>query len=102
MVPLYLGIRFVIAKSFARIHRSNLINSGIIPLVFENPDDYDELKLGQKLVIENAKEQIDSAVIIVKNIDTGKEIKTVGNFTQLEISMLKAGGKINMIKGQEK
>jgi aconitate hydratase len=102
LVPLYLGIRFVIAKSFARIHRSNLINSGIIPLVFENPDDYDELKLGQKLVIENAKEQIDSAVIIVKNIDTGKEIKTVGNFTQLEISMLKAGGKINMIKGQEK
>ena len=79
-----------------------MINSGIIPLVFENPDDYDELKLGQKLVIENAKEQIDSAVIIVKNIDTGKEIKTVGNFTQLEISMLKAGGKINMIKGQEK
>jgi aconitate hydratase len=102
LVPLYLGIRFVIAKSFARIHRSNLINSGIIPLVFENPDDYNELKLGQKLVIENAKEQIDSAVIIVKNIDTGKEIKTVGNFTQLEISMLKAGGKINMIKGQEK
>lgn len=102
LVPLYLGIRFVIAKSFARIHRSNLINSGIIPLVFENPDDYDELKLGQKLVIENAKVQIDSAVIIVKNIDTGKEIKTVGNFTQLEISMLKAGGKINMIKGQEK
>ncbi|NLY70195.1 MAG: aconitate hydratase [Clostridiales bacterium] len=101
LVPLYLGIRFVIAKSFARIHRSNLINSGIIPLVFENPDDYGELKLGQKLVIENAMEQIDSPVIVVKNIDTGKEIKTVGNFTKLEIEMLKAGGKINMIKGQE-
>ena len=56
LAPLYLGIRFVLAKSFARIHRSNLINSGILPLEFENPADYDDFNLGQKLVIENARE----------------------------------------------
>lgn len=99
LVPLYLGIRFVIAKSFARIHRSNLINSGILPLVFDNPDDYETIKTGETLCIENANAQIDKPYIIVKNTDTGKEIKTVANFTKQEISMIKAGGKINMIKG---
>ena len=58
LAPLYLGIKFVLAKSFARIHRSNLINSGILPLVFEDPADYDDFKLGQNLVIENAREQV--------------------------------------------
>ena len=46
LAPLHLGVKFVIAKSFARIHRSNLINSGIIPLVFSNPDDYDDFEVG--------------------------------------------------------
>ena len=100
LAPLYLGIRFVIAKSFARIHRSNLINSGILPLTFENQNDYDNLTLGRKLVIENAREQIKNDVIIVKCQDCGKEIRTVGNFSELEIKMLLAGGKINMIKGE--
>ena len=99
LVPLHLGIRFVIAKSFARIHRSNLVNSGILPLVFDNPDDYETIKTGDALCIENANIQIDKPYIIVKNTDTGKEIKTVANFTKQEVSMLKAGGKINMIKG---
>ena len=54
LAPLYLGVKFVLAKSFARIHRSNLINSGILPLVFENPADYDTFELGDELVIENA------------------------------------------------
>ncbi|MBK5263111.1 MAG: aconitate hydratase, partial [Peptostreptococcaceae bacterium] len=58
LVPLQLGVKFVLAKSFARIHRSNLINSGILPLTFENPEDYDGFKLGQMLMIEDAIEQI--------------------------------------------
>ena len=99
LAPLYLGIKLVFAKSFARIHRSNLINSGILPLVFENPADYDDFKLGQKLVIENAKEQVKDPVIIVKNIETGKEYKAISNFSELEIEMILAGGKINQIKG---
>jgi len=99
LAPLYLGIRFVLAKSFARIHRSNLINSGILPLVFENPADYDDFKLGQKLVIENAREQVKNPVMIVKNIDTGKEYKVKTSFSELDTEMILAGGKINQIKG---
>ena len=101
LAPLYLGIRVVIAKSFARIHRSNLINSGIIPLVFENPADYDTFELGSELVIENAAEQVAKDSIIVKDKKSGKEYKTIGNFSELEIGMLRAGGKINKIRSND-
>ena len=98
LAPLYLGIKFVLAKSFARIHRSNLINSGILPLEFADPADYDDFKLGQKLAIENAREQVKNPVIVVKNIDTGKEYRAKTNFSDLETEMILSGGKINQIK----
>ena len=100
LAPLYLGVKFVLAKSFARIHRSNLINSGILPLVFENPADYDDFALGHKLVIENAIAQLDGEAITVKNLTNGKEYKARGNFSDLEKKMILAGGKINLIKGE--
>jgi aconitate hydratase len=100
LAPLYLGIKFVLAKSFARIHRSNLINSGILPLVFDNPSDYDDFKIGQKLVIENALEQVKKPVLTVKNADTGKEYKVQTCFSDLEIEMILSGGKINQIKSK--
>ncbi|MEG1931269.1 MAG: aconitate hydratase [Anaerovorax sp.] len=99
LVPLYLGVKFVLAKSFARIHRSNLINSGILPLAFENPADYEDLALGQELIIENAKEQIKNPVVLVKNKATGKEYRTLTKFSNLDIEMILAGGKIAQIKG---
>nr|WP_315022763.1 aconitate hydratase [uncultured Aminipila sp.] len=99
LAPLYLGVKFVLAKSFARIHRSNLINSGIMPLIFESPADYEDFAIGQKLVIENAKQQIKESVIVVKNLDNGKEYRTLTNFSDLEINMILCGGKINSIKG---
>ena len=98
LVPLHLGVKFVLAKSFARIHRSNLINSGILPLVFVNSSDYDELALDQELVIEDAPSQVNQNVIIIKNITTGKEITAKGNFSPMEKAFLLAGGKINYIK----
>lgn len=98
LAPLYLGIKFVLAKSFARIHRSNLINSGILPLVFENPADYDDFTLGQKLVIENAREQVKNPVIVIKNVETGKEYRATTSFSDLDIEMILSGGKINSIK----
>ncbi|MFY9377885.1 MAG: aconitase family protein, partial [Peptococcia bacterium] len=58
LVPLYLGIKGVIALSFARIHMANLINSGILPLTFVNKDDYSKIKQGDQLVIENLTEQV--------------------------------------------
>lgn len=100
LAPLYLGVKFVLAKSFARIHRSNLINSGIMPLVFENPADYDDFNIGDQLVIENAIEQVKSGNVEVKNIATSKIYKAVTNFSDLEINMILRGGKINLIKGE--
>lgn len=100
LAPLYLGVKFVLAKSFARIHRSNLINSGIMPLVFENPADYDDFNIGDNMIIENAPEQVKSGTVEVKNAATGKVYKTITNFSDLEIDMILRGGKINLIKGE--
>ena len=98
LAPLYLGVKFVLAKSFARIHRSNQINSGILPLVFENPADYDTFELGDELVIENAPQQVTQDTIEVKNLTKGLVYKTKPNFSDLEQTMILKGGKINAIK----
>lgn len=98
LAPLYLGVKFVLAKSFARIHRSNLINSGILPLVFEDPADYDTFELGDELVIENAPQQVTQDTIEVKNLTKGLAYKTKPNFSDLEQTMILKGGKINAIK----
>ncbi|MEG0918901.1 MAG: aconitate hydratase [Anaerovoracaceae bacterium] len=100
LVPLYLGVKFVLAKSFARIHRSNLINSGIIPLTFENPEDYNELKIGHDLVIEDGVTQVQAPKTTIKDLTTGKEYTAINGFSPQEISMILAGGKINFIKGE--
>lgn len=100
LAPLYLGVKFVLAKSFARIHRSNLINSGIMPLVFADPADYDDFNLGDKLVIEHAPAQVKSGTIEIKNPASSKTYKAVTNFSDLEINMILRGGKINLIKGE--
>ncbi|WP_324824427.1 aconitate hydratase [Sinanaerobacter sp. ZZT-01] len=98
LVPLHLGIRFVVAKSFARIHRSNLINSGIIPLVFEDPADYEDFELGQTLVIKDALTQIKNPHILLLNESTGKQYTLLSHLSDLEIEMILAGGKISQIK----
>ncbi|KNF10013.1 3-isopropylmalate dehydratase large subunit 1 [Gottschalkia purinilytica] len=98
LVPLYLGIKAVIAKSFARIHRQNLINNGIIPLVFENENDYDDIDVLDELVIENATDQIKTDKVVVKNINKNKEYNLVLDITDRQRNMLEAGGLLNMIK----
>ncbi len=97
LAPLQLGVKFVLAKSFARIHRSNLINSGILPLVFENPGDYDSLQLGHKLEIEDIQGQLGKDILLIQNRTTGGKISAKGNYSQLEKEMLLAGGRINLI-----
>lgn len=96
LVPLYLGVKFVLAKSFARIHRSNLINSGIMPLVFESKEDYEDIVMGNNLFIEKAREQVQDGLVIVKNLDSGKDYRTLTNFSALEVEMILKGGKINL------
>lgn len=102
LVPLYLGVRVVIAKSFARIHEANLINAGIMPLTFENPKEYDEIFQGDEISIENIFEGIDSGKLILKNLRTSREIKTVCNFTHRQRAILKAGGLLSYVATEAK
>jgi aconitate hydratase len=98
LAPLYLGVKFVIAKSFARIHRSNLINSGILTLVFKDHSNDEKICLGANLVIDNAPAQLEAGEIIVRDADTAAEYRTSSNFSEIEKKMIRAGGKINLIK----
>ena len=100
LVPLYLGVKFVLAKSFARIHRSNLINSGIMPLVFENAYDYDVFQAGHNIVLENAIEQVKNPFVVIKNLTNGKEYRFITNFSDQDVRMIIKGGKINSIKSE--
>ncbi len=98
LVPLYLGIKAVIAKSFARIHVANLINAGIIPLTFENPSDYDGISQTDEIVLKNVHSGLKTGEIILENKTTGKEIKLIGKFTKRQIDILLSGGLINYTK----
>lgn len=102
LVPLYLGVRVVIAKSFARIHEANLINAGIMPLTFESPKEYDEIFQGDEMRIENVFEGIDSGKLILRNLRTSKEIKAVCNFTHRQRAILKAGGLLSYVAMEAK
>ncbi|MBQ2695744.1 MAG: aconitate hydratase [Clostridia bacterium] len=101
LAPLYLGIKGVLAKSFARIHMANLINSGILPLVFKNEADYDDISMGDELAIENAPAQIAAGEeIIVKNLTKDTSYVTILVASDRQKEMLYAGGLINYIKMQ--
>jgi aconitate hydratase len=91
LVPLYLGVRIVIAKSFARIHIANLINAGIMPVTFENADDYEKVAQGDMLSIDNVWDGMDSGCMTLKNETTGAKIPLVCSFTQRQKDILKAG-----------
>ncbi len=98
LVPLYLGVKAVVAKSFARIHAANLINAGILPLTFENPDDYDKLEQNTALSLENLFEGMENGRIVMKSGD--KEIPLVCSYTKRQIDILKAGGLLAYTKGE--
>ncbi|MBR7098950.1 MAG: hypothetical protein IKC59_05995 [Clostridia bacterium] len=92
LVPLYLGVRAVIAKSFARIHAANLINAGIMPLTFQNAEDYDKLTQGDKLSISGVWEGMESGVMMLTDETTGVKIPVTCSFTERQKDILKAGG----------
>ena len=100
LVPLYLGVRAVIAKSFARIHRANLINAGILPLVFENASDYDLINEGDKPVITDIKNGLESGRIIMEL--NGKEITLLCELSERQRSILYAGGLLNLTREENK
>ena len=96
LVPLYLGIKSVVAKSFARIHQANLINAGIVPFTFANGDDYDRIDQGDELVIENIRESIANKLdITLKNISKNEEYLLAYEFSERQSDMILAGGLLN-------
>lgn len=97
LVPLYLGVRAVITKSFARIHAANLINAGIVPLTFENPEDYDKLTQGDALTLSDIYAGLDSGKLILKDVTTGQEFSLICSFTQRQKAILKAGGLLKYV-----
>ena len=103
LVPLYLGIKAVFAKSFARIHRSNLINSGILPFEFEQSSDYDLIEEGDRLSIKNLKEAIElnQTQLTVTNHSKQSTFTVHLPLSPREKEAILAGGIINLIRQRE-
>jgi len=101
LAPLFLGIKAVLAKSFARIHMANLINNGIMPLIFKSEADYDDISEMDELVIEDAKAQVQNDEIIVKNKTNGHEYVMEFKLPERQKKMIIAGGLLNMVKAGE-
>ncbi|MBP3627712.1 MAG: aconitate hydratase [Clostridia bacterium] len=100
LVPMYLGVRAVITKSFARIHIANLINAGIMPLTFKNPEDYDRINQGDKLTMKNIFAGMDSGEIMLEDETTGESFPLVCSFTERQKDILKAGSLLLYTKGE--
>ena len=99
LVPLYLGVKAVITKSFARIHCANLINAGILPLNFVNPDDYDKINQGDELSLEGIKTAIiNSDPAVLKNLTTGESYELKYDLSERQKDIILAGGLLNYTK----
>lgn len=96
LAPMYLGVKAVIVKSFARIHRANLVNFGILPLTFENENDYNLFDMGDIIELPDIKNRLKSkAKITIKNVTKSKEVKVTHTLTPREIDILCVGGLLN-------
>ncbi|MGG7323488.1 aconitate hydratase [Clostridium baratii] len=98
LAPLYLGIKGVIAKSFARIHKANLINNGIVPLEFINEDDYEDIELMDEIIINDIKDALVKGEVKAINVTKESEYKLKADLTEKEREVIKAGGRLNYLK----
>jgi aconitate hydratase len=98
IAPRFLGVRAKIAKSFARIHKANLINFGIIPLTFVDPDDYDHLLQGEKLRFESLRSAIQygQTELVAQVVPSGKKVPLRIDVTNRQKQILVAGGLLNL------
>lgn len=97
---MFLGVKCVIVKSIARIHKGNLINHGIVPMLFENPADYDRLEQGDVLEIQNYPEQMKTRRIRIKDTTKGFEFYTKLDMSDSEIQTALDGGQLRHLKKQ--
>lgn len=98
LAPLYLGIKAVLAKSFARIHKANLINNGIIPLEFKDEKSYDCIDLMDEIICDNVKNELKLGEVTFRNNTKGIEFKATVDLTDKEIEVIYAGGRLNYVK----
>jgi aconitate hydratase len=98
LAPMHLGLKAVIASSFARIHRANLINFGIAPLVFADPADYARLRQGDRLTIPNARNGLASGELTVRNETADLELRVRCDLNDSERQILLAGGRLNLLR----
>ena len=103
LVPLYLGIKAVIAKSFARIHCANLINAGIMPFTFENPDDYDKIDKDDILALNGIRSAIkDGGKVVLENVTKGEKYALSYDYSARQTAMILDGGLLNYTKNSSK
>jgi len=99
LCPMYLNVKSVIAKAIERIHKANLVNFGIVPLLFKNPEDYDKIDQGDKITIPDIRKAlIDGTNVTLKDETKSLEIELVYNLTDREIKTILAGGKMKLAK----
>ena len=97
LVPLYLGVKAVVTKSFARIHAANLINAGIMPLTFANPEDYEKINQEDEIRITGVFAGMESGEMTLEDLTNGEKIKLVCSFTDRQRAILKDGGLLKYV-----
>ena len=98
--PMYLGVRAVIAKSIARIHKGNLVNHGIIPMIFENPEDYDKIKQGDELEAEDLIDQMQTKKVKIRNVTRNVTFQVRLELSDSELEVISCGGQLRYLKKQ--
>ena len=98
--PMYLGVKCVIAKSIARIHRGNLVNHGVIPMLFDDPAVYDSIHQMDVLEFAALTDQLPTRRVTVKDVTQGFEFSTVLDLTDSELEIVMAGGRLRYLKKQ--
>lgn len=100
--PMYLGVRAVIAKGIARIHKGNLVNHGVVPMLFADPADYDKVDQMDELEIENFLEQLKTRKVLVKNKTKGISFEAILDVTDSELEVVLCGGQLRYLKEELK
>ncbi|MBF7083460.1 aconitate hydratase [Desulfallas sp. Bu1-1] len=100
LAPLYLGVKAVIAKSFARIHMQNLVNFGLLPLMFEHEDDFEDIQPGDRLVIEGLRDNLAANTIKVLNATRGNTYSVKHSLSERQIQILLAGGLLKYVQAR--
>lgn len=98
LAPLYLGVKAVLAKSFSRIHKANLINNGILPLEFKDEGSYNSIELMDEIICDNIQDALIKRIVKFKNITNKSEFNTILDLTDKEVDIIRAGGRLNYVK----